>query len=384
MAAGISKASRPKRNDGGLAEEPVHIPERARRLAAVEAFAEEPVAAAVRHPPRGNSRACSRPRSSARHHSGAMRSGPSARATSCTTRRQRKRSGGPSGTSASTSTGSGPREEAERPVGRRSRAALRRQRPGRRRLPGGRSKRPSGRARGRRARGYACRRGSKRVMRPARAARRAGRRGARGRRSPPPRRQGRSAPRQAARRGARQGAPCRSRSRRPSRSRAPQSRSAKSAATSAAARSGAAVPTCGADDRAVGAEEGRLEQARAEPVPLKRRRQRPRQRGHRLEQRGSVDDRLGETPLGGKPRRRPARRQHLVEPAERLVEAGDEADAEAGGKRRARLADQAARSASARGGRAAPPASASIRSAATGSSASASASPPGGTQPPAP
>ena len=44
----------------------------------------------------------------------AMRSGPSTRATSCGTRRQRKRTGGPSGTSAIASIGFGPLEQADR------------------------------------------------------------------------------------------------------------------------------------------------------------------------------------------------------------------------------------------------------------------------------
>ena len=119
------------------------------------------------------------------------------------------------------------------------------------------------------------------------------------------------------------------------------SRSEKSAATSSAPRIGAAVPTAARDDRAVGAEEGDFEKPRAEPMPLERRRQACcASEATVCRQRSLVDDRLGEAPLGGKPRRRTARRQHLVEMPERLVEAGDEADAEAGGERRARLADQ--------------------------------------------
>ncbi len=56
----------------------------------------------------GSSRACgSSLRPISRHHSGAMRSGPCARATRRSTRRQVKRAGGPSGISAMTRMGSG-------------------------------------------------------------------------------------------------------------------------------------------------------------------------------------------------------------------------------------------------------------------------------------
>ena len=49
------------------------------------------------------------------------------------------------------------------------------------------------------------------------------------------------------------------------------SRSEKSMATVSGARSGAAVPTCGAGNLAVDAEEGCLEKPRAEAMPLQRR-----------------------------------------------------------------------------------------------------------------
>ena len=55
-------------------------------------------------------------RANSRHHSGAMRSGPSAFTTRRVTRRHVKRTGGPSGISASTATGSG---LAKRSAGRR-------------------------------------------------------------------------------------------------------------------------------------------------------------------------------------------------------------------------------------------------------------------------
>ena len=98
----------------------------------------------------------------------------------------------------------------------------------------------------------------------------------------------------------------------------------------------------GAGDIAVGAEERRLDEARADPLPFERSMKRAGERAHRFEQRTLVDDGLGETTLSRKPRRRPARRQHLILITQRLIQPLYEAGAEAGGERSARLADQIA------------------------------------------
>ena len=79
----------------------------AARFAAEQAFAVEPGPQAFAAFDAGNNRGSARCPVSSRHHSMAMRSGPSAMTTSCSTRRQRNRAGGPSGTSAIASTGSG-------------------------------------------------------------------------------------------------------------------------------------------------------------------------------------------------------------------------------------------------------------------------------------
>ncbi len=122
-----SRRPSPARGERASPEHPVHEPFRPRRLAAPEAFAIEPEAAALQNPRRGNSRASGAP--ARRHQGGAMRSGPSMAATSCSTRRQRKRNGGPSGTSASASIGSGRTKSRKRPrvgASRRARRRLRR------------------------------------------------------------------------------------------------------------------------------------------------------------------------------------------------------------------------------------------------------------------
>ena len=87
MVAATSSAKEAARH----ANSPCRIPARAGGFALVEAVAEQPEAAALAHPRPGNSRASAARPTASRHHSGAMRSGPSARATLHAARRQRKR-----------------------------------------------------------------------------------------------------------------------------------------------------------------------------------------------------------------------------------------------------------------------------------------------------
>ena len=99
-------------------EKPMHEPARRACGGAVKALTEKPVAAARHYPRPGNSRvsALLPPRATI---PARCVPGPSERATRCRARRQRKWSGGPSGTSvAGTSTGSGWRK---RRIGRSGR-----------------------------------------------------------------------------------------------------------------------------------------------------------------------------------------------------------------------------------------------------------------------
>ena len=90
---------------------------------------------------------------------------------------------------------------------------------------------------------------------------------------------------------------------------------------------------------AVGAEQRRLDQARAFAAPFHQPHQLMRKMLDGAEHVGLERDRLGEAPLGHKIRHRQPRRDRLVGAADGLVDAAHEALAEARGERRARTVD---------------------------------------------
>ena len=164
----------------------------------------------------------------------------------------------------------------------------------------------------------------------------------RGRPRPPPRRQDRSASHPAARRGARRGAPCRSRSRHPSRMRAPPAARRRAWRRCPATRSGAAVPTW-ARATSPSMRKNAASRSRA-PSPFRssagasvRASEATVMSSESMSTTGSAKRRSAESLGAGRRGDSTSSRR-----PERLVEARDQADAEAGGERRAWLADQLA------------------------------------------
>ena len=242
-------------------------------------------------PRRGNNRARGPP--SSLHQAPSMRSGPSAATTSCSARRQRKRSGGPSGTRAKTSSiGSGlARSRSGRGLKSACDAEAAERRPSRARL---RAMACAGQSRDRRVRGYGC--PARPGGRPAggRAARSGGRRGDRARldlRCPP-------RPICSSGQGSAMITESRARSKpKPGSISSPSaaSRSTNSARIACGSRTGREVPAAMRLHHAVGAEKGKLDAARAVAAPLQHRLQPRREPLDGREHVLFARDRLGES-----------------------------------------------------------------------------------------